>query len=81
MHCKDLLDVLSDFVDGELEESLCADIEEHLKGCEPCRVVVDTSKKTITLFKENLPYEIPLDVKNRLQRVLRERWRKGPDPT
>lgn len=80
MRCKDLLEVLSDFVDGELEESLCADIEEHLKGCDPCRVVVDTTKKTITLFKENLPYEIPLEVKNRLQRVLRERWKKGPHP-
>ncbi|MDH7500456.1 MAG: zf-HC2 domain-containing protein [candidate division NC10 bacterium] len=80
MHCKDLLEVLSDFVDGELEESLCADIEEHLKGCDPCRVVVDSTKKTITLFKENLPYEIPLEVKDRLQRVLRERWKKGRDP-
>jgi len=75
VHCKELLEVLSDFVDGELEESLCADIEEHLEGCEPCRVVVDTTKKTITLFKENLPYEIPLEVQDRLQRVLRERWK------
>jgi predicted anti-sigma-YlaC factor YlaD len=78
VHCKDLLEILSDFVDGDLEESLCADIEEHLKGCEPCRVVVDTTKRTITLFKDNLPYEIPVEVRNRLQRVLRERWKNRP---
>lgn len=78
MHCKDLLEVLSDFVDGELEESLCSDIEKHLQDCEPCRVVVDTTKRTITLFKDNLPYEIPFEVKDRLQRVLRERWKSKP---
>ena len=76
MHCKDLLEAISDYVDGELDESLCADIEEHLKNCEPCRVVVDTTRKTITIFKENLPYEIPQPVQDRLQRVLRERWKK-----
>ena len=76
MRCKDLLDALSDFVDGELDESLCSDIEEHLKGCNPCRVEVDTVKKTVTLFKNNLPYEIPLAVQGRLHRVLRDQWRK-----
>jgi len=76
MHCKDLLEAISDYVDGELDESLCADIEEHLKNCEPCRVVVDTTRKTITIFKENLPYEIPQPVQDRLQRILRERWKK-----
>jgi anti-sigma factor RsiW len=76
MRCKDLLDALSDFVDGELDESLCSDIEEHLKDCNPCRVEVDTVKKTVTLFKNNLPYEIPLAVQDRLHRVLRDHWRK-----
>jgi anti-sigma factor RsiW len=76
MRCRDLLDAISDYVDGELDESLCADIEEHLKGCNPCRVEVDTVKRTVTLFKDHLPYEIPLAVQDRLHRVLRERWRK-----
>ena len=76
MHCRDLLDALSDYVDGELDESLCSDIEEHLKGCNPCRVEVDTVKRTVTLFKDHLPYEIPLPVQDRLQSVLRGRWRQ-----
>lgn len=76
MHCKDLLKILSDYVDGELDQSLCADVEEHLKGCDPCRVVVDTTKKTIALFRDNLPYEIPLEAKERLHRLLRERWKE-----
>jgi anti-sigma factor RsiW len=76
MRCRDLLDALSDYVDGELDESLCADIEEHLKDCNPCRVEVDTVKKTVTLFRDHLPYEIPLTVQDRLHRVLLDRWRK-----
>ena len=81
MHCKDLLEVLSDFVDGELDESLCSDIEAHLEGCEPCRVVIDDTRKTIALFKDNLPeeYQIPPEVKDRLQSLLRERWRGQKD--
>ena len=81
MHCKDLLEVLSDFVDGELDESLCSDIEAHLEGCEPCRVVIDGTRKTIALFKDNLPeeYQIPPEVKDRLQSLLRERWRGQKD--
>jgi predicted anti-sigma-YlaC factor YlaD len=76
MQCRDLLDALSDYVDGDLDESVCAGIEEHLKGCNPCRVEVDTVKRTVALFKDNLPYEIPLPVQDRLHRILRERWRK-----
>ena len=45
MRCRELLDALSDYVDGELDESLCADIEEHLKDCNPCRVEVDRQSK------------------------------------
>ena len=67
MRCRDLLDALSDYVDGELDESLCADIEEHLKDCNPWRVEVDTVKKTVTLFRDLLPYEIPLTVPNPAQ--------------
>ena len=45
-----LLGSLSDYVDGDLAEPVCAEIERHMAGCERCRVVVDTLRKTVELY-------------------------------
>jgi predicted anti-sigma-YlaC factor YlaD len=65
--CSSLLGNLSDFIDGELRADLCAKIEEHMKTCENCRIVVDTLKKTVELYEKNsVSAELPFDVKERL---------------
>jgi len=71
-NCHQLLDSLSDFVDGDLKEELCQEIQQHLTECDNCRVVVDTLRKTIYLVKANAsePVEIPADVRERLFRRL-----------
>ena len=48
--CGHLLGELSAYLDGEASEALCAEIREHLEGCENCRAVVDTLRKTIKLY-------------------------------
>lgn len=66
-HCHDLLSNLSEYVDGDLQVELCQEIERHLLGCQKCRVVVDTLKKTVELYQDtgdNAP--IPDDVRQRL---------------
>lgn len=65
--CHELISSLSDFIDGELEAELCAKIERHLAECQNCRIVVDTLRKTITLYQQtNLDTEIPTEVRSRL---------------
>ncbi len=70
--CNQLLDNLSAFVDGELKEELCQEIQQHLGECENCQIVVDTLRKTIYLVRANAaePVEIPADVRERLFRRL-----------
>ena len=74
--CHHLLDSLSDFVDGELKEELCRELEAHLAECENCRIVVDTLKKTVYLYHSTAgePKEIPFDVKNRLLQRLESEY-------
>jgi anti-sigma factor RsiW len=48
--CKSLLGFLSEYVDGDLSEELCREIENHTAECQNCRVVVDTLRKTIALY-------------------------------
>ena len=49
--CRDLLDQLSEFVDGTLNPKLCDEIEAHLKECPNCTIVVDSLKKTVHLYQ------------------------------
>lgn len=65
--CKQMLGSLSEYIDGELQAALCAQIEEHIKDCENCRIVVDTLKKTVELYEHANPtVELPHGVRERL---------------
>jgi anti-sigma factor (TIGR02949 family) len=69
--CKTLWASLSDYIDGELSEELCQRIEQHMAGCEHCRVVVDTTHKTILLYHDTVhETEVPDDVRLRLVETL-----------
>lgn len=66
--CETLLDSLSDYIDGELGDELCRAIEKHISECQNCRIVVDTTRKTIDLVHVSNRAEsgLPDDVRNRL---------------
>lgn len=51
LDCSETIQNLNNYIDGELDASLCGDIEAHLRVCPKCRVVVNTLKKTIQLFQ------------------------------
>ena len=70
-NCRHLLGSLSDFVDGTLDESLCSEIERHMSDCEDCRIVIDSLRKTIYLYKETSQQErMPDGVRERLYQRL-----------
>ncbi len=68
--CRKLLKDLSDYVDGELDDALCLEIERHMEECDNCRVVVDTLRKTVLLYHSLPPEPMPDDVELRLFRRL-----------
>jgi predicted anti-sigma-YlaC factor YlaD len=68
--CGELSSQLPDYLDGEAREAICSAIEEHLADCEDCRVIVDTMKKTITLYRNAPMEDVPMEVHSRLVKVL-----------
>jgi anti-sigma factor RsiW len=81
-----MLAALSDYVDGELDPESCQAFREHLAGCNPCEIVVDNIRQTITVYKSGEPIELPAKLHRQLSEVLRQRWREkfpdhGPKPT
>jgi anti-sigma factor RsiW len=53
--CRTMLAEMSDYIDGELSENLCAELEKHLQTCENCTIVVNTLRKTIDLYQHTQP--------------------------
>jgi RNA polymerase sigma-70 factor, ECF subfamily len=79
MKCEELLASLSEYVDGDLDPGICDRFQEHLDGCNPCQIVVDNIRQTITLYKTGKPFELPSALHKRLQEVLREKWKGKGD--
>ena len=75
MKREELLKYLNEYVDGTVDPALCEEFEKHMAGCNPCQVVVDNIRKTITLYKEGKPYELPVEFRQRLHSALRQRWK------
>ena len=74
MKCAELLAALNEYVEGTVDPAICEDFERHMAGCNPCQVVVDNIRQTITLYQEGKPYELPLQFRQRLHSALRQRW-------
>jgi hypothetical protein len=74
MKCEELLSMLNDYVDGTMDPGICESFQHHLAGCNPCQVVVDNIRKTITLYKDGKRYELPVAFRDRLHATLRKRW-------
>ncbi|MBI5305344.1 MAG: zf-HC2 domain-containing protein [Chloroflexi bacterium] len=68
--CEHLLGALSQYLDGEASANVCAEIEKHLADCTNCRVVVDTLRKTILLYREQPKPVLNDDARARLYRSL-----------
>ena len=45
--CKKIFAGLSDYLDGELDDFSCEEIETHLNGCEPCKKFLRSLESTI----------------------------------
>lgn len=69
--CEQLLGGLSAYLDGDASPDLCAEIEAHLAGCSDCRVVVDTLRKTLSLYHTAPNPDLPPEARERLFKALR----------
>jgi len=72
MKCGEILEKLSEYLDGELDPKLCQELETHMKDCNPCLIFVNTLKKTITLYQYAGHEPLPKEVHVRLHEYLKK---------
>lgn len=74
MTCEELLKALNDYIDGAGLTEACEEYSQHLAGCNPCQVVVDNIRQTISLYQAGQPYAMPTSFEDRLQQSLKSCW-------
>lgn len=57
-NCKQMFNELSNYLDQELDDSLCAEMEKHIEGCAPCKAFLASLEETIRTCK-TVPNEPP----------------------
>lgn len=70
--CKKHFKRISEYLDGELDERACKEIEANLEKCPECLECLHSLKKSIQLCKEAGEEEMPADIKDRLRSNLRD---------
>lgn len=66
--CKDILRALSDYLDDDVAAAVRRDLEAHLAECRTCRVIYDTSRRTLRILTDVSSFEIPVEISERLLR-------------
>ena len=80
-HCQTILDLLSDYVDGELKKKDRKFIEKHLNDCSKCEDFVSEFQKTVNWTSECFQKEItiPNEVFQRLENYVEKLARGESD--
>jgi predicted anti-sigma-YlaC factor YlaD len=68
--CKQFLQELNDYLDPNIDSVTKVRLEQHVTECPNCFVIVDTTKKTLQVYKGLEPQAVPEDVKTRLWTAL-----------
>ncbi len=76
MTCTEFLAILDDVIDQSIAADTRTEIETHLKKCGHCEVVLNTTRKTIEIYRCHEIYELPTDVSERLHAKIMEQCRK-----
>ena len=75
MTCTDFLSKLTDYFDGQIGEELMVEVKQHIAECHHCHVVLDTTKQTIEVYRDNEIYEFSTDLQTRMRATIMSRCR------
>ncbi|MGB6132690.1 MAG: zf-HC2 domain-containing protein [Acidobacteriaceae bacterium] len=75
MTCTEFLQQLDEMLDPAIAGVLRADLQEHLRCCEHCEITLDTTRKTIEIYRKHELYALPEDLRERLHEAILEKCR------
>ncbi len=76
MTCTEFLAQLDEMLDQETALPLRADLQAHLACCEHCEITLNTTRKTIQIYRSHELYELPDELRDRLHQAIMLKCRK-----
>jgi anti-sigma factor (TIGR02949 family) len=68
--CKEFLQELNDYLDEAIGPEAKKHWQAHVDECPNCFVIVDTTRKTLQVYKGMVEQEVPDDVRKRVWKAL-----------
>ena len=75
LSCQELVEIITDYLEGALSDLDRERFERHLESCEGCRTYLDQMRRTIALAGTLKQESIPAPAMERLLQAFR-RWRQ-----
>lgn len=69
--CRQLVEVVTDYLEGDLDPATHAAVEAHLADCDHCRAYVEQMRITTRALRETRTAELPEDRRRELLGVFR----------
>jgi predicted anti-sigma-YlaC factor YlaD len=66
INCKHVWQHISAYIDGDVDEALRVEIDQHLENCEICSAVLDSTRNVVVLVADDRVFELPAGFTNRL---------------
>lgn len=70
--CRDIVDLLDDYLDGALEGAVARALEMHLEGCQDCTAFLETYRGTVRASRHLRESQLPAQLRQRLLAFLRQ---------
>ena len=77
MTCTEFLALLDELIDDDVSAETRSLLQVHLKGCEHCEVTLNTTRKTIEVYRNYEVYEFPDAVRQRLHAAIIAKCKHG----
>jgi RNA polymerase sigma-70 factor, ECF subfamily len=76
--CRSLFARLSDYLDGDLDDAFCEEMQKHLANCPPCVVFLASLEQTVELCRKFRPAgRVPLSAKLRQELLSKYEQARG----
>jgi hypothetical protein len=77
MTCREIFRALSQYLDNELDETLCQNLEYHIHSCKPCEAFLNTLRKTLEICRQHEPdSKSEITISPEVKEQLRETYEK-----
>jgi anti-sigma factor RsiW len=75
--CTEFLALLDDLIDDAVTTETRAELQQHLGRCGHCEVILNTTRKTIEIYRSHEIYDLPAGLRERLHAAIMARCKKG----